>query len=686
MKKRILFFIFPALLFVAIFVSDFHRVQSGEILITPLAREILITCSVLILALQLIWDQKNRQKDLIAQMQGLGLSIILLWIPSFIIQRQVYFDTESFGLLAPFDLFIWTILAIAFVVLLFRILMYLKFMIYIQQSRNTQRNFHFFFICVLLLMLFDLNISTGRIPEGITERILFFGRSLWRNILMGGVILSALINGLRCKWIHYLKRGQKWLVLILLAFIYPFSMTFLFALPEAIDPYSQLLGTFAVAVVMFWAIYGAMAIGGVLVQLPTAGLMDRRVEEIASLQSLSATIGSIFDVDQLIVKTLAQALRVVGADYAWLELKEGDGFRIAGREGIRENEIDSLPIPGLVPVRDEVLQKESVLLINNIARDKRTEHWKRWRKVRAGSLLAARLQYKDHALGVLYAVREYSFGFVEESRGLFKAFADQVAIAIENAHLVELSIEQEGYRQELRLAHEAQMRLLPRSMPEIKGAEVEGLCLTANDIGGDFYDVIPVSSNRVDILVGDVSGKGASAAFYMAELKGVVQTLAHLFTSPTDIVAEVNTFIRNQFEPGMFVTLIYSIYLPVRKELQIVRAGHLPAIHITQDQVHLFESAGLGLGLVDTVQLRESLEESHLKLEDNQAVVLYSDGVIEARNRKGEEYGEFRFQEDLFDVKALSCQTMMTELRRRFESFMDDTPMHDDLTMVILKT
>ena len=686
MTKKILLTILPVLLFIGIFINDLHRVQSGEVLMAPLVREILITCAILLLVLQLLLAQPSKQKDLIAQMQGLGLSIILLWIPLFIIQRQVYFDTESFGLLTPFDLFVWSILAVAFTVLLLRILAYMKFMIYIRQSRNTERTFRFFFVLVLFIILLDLNIDASRIEDGLTERTLFFGGSIWRNILMGAVILTAFINGLRCKWIHYLKRGQKWLVLVLLAFIYPFSMTFLFSLPEAINPYSQLLGTFTVTVVLFWAIYGGMAIVGVLVQLPTAGLMDRRVEEIASLQSLSATIGSLFDADQIIVQTLAQSLRVVGAHSAWLELKEGDGFRIAGREGIRENEINSLPQPGLSPVREDVLDKEPVLLINNIARDKRTAHWKKWRRMRAGSLLAARLHYKDRALGVLYALCDYSFGFVEESRGLFKAFADQVAIAIENAHLVELSIEQERYRQELRLAHEAQMRLLPRSMPEIQGAEAEGLCLTANDIGGDFYDVIPVNPKRVDILVGDVSGKGASAAFYMAELKGVIQTLAHLFTAPIDIVSEVNTFIRNHFNPDMFVTMIYSIYLPEKQELQIVRAGHPPALHVTQDQVQAFESPGLGLGLVDTSQLRETLEVTTLNLAENHAVVLYSDGVIEARNGKGEEYGEFRFQEDLFDVKALSCKAMMSDLKRRFELFMGDTSMHDDLTLVILKT
>lgn len=667
-------------------ISDLHRVQSGEILIDPFAREIVILCAVLILAFPILRDHGSRQKDLIAQMQGLGLSVILLWIPAFIIQRQVYFDTESYGLLAPFDLFIWSVLAAALVVFLFRILGFMKAMIYVQQSRNTEKNFRLFFVLLFVLILFDLRMDGGAAADAMDERTFYFGDSVWRNVLMAAVLLTVLINGFRNKWIHYLKRGQKWLVLVLLAFIYPFSLTFLFTLPSAIDPYSRTLGTFTVGVVLFWAVYGGTAVVGVLVQLPSAGLMDRRVEEIGSLQSLSATIGSIFDVDQLIVKTLSQALRVVGADCAWLELKEEDGFRAAGRQGIRENEIEALPAPGITPVRDSVLQKEPVLLINNIVRDKRTEHWKRWRRVRAGSLLAARLQVKDHALGALYAVCESPFGFTEESRGLFKAFADQVAIAIENARLVELSIEQERYRQELKLAHEAQMRLLPRSMPEIPGAEVQGVCITANDIGGDFYDVIAVHSDRVDILVGDVSGKGASAAFYMAELKGVVQTLATLFASPVDIVSEVNTFIRNQFDSDMFVTMIYSVYIPSEKQLHMVRAGHPPAVHVTPDQVRPYESSGLGLGLVDTSQLRGSLEESRLNLREDEAVVLYSDGVIEARNREGEEYGEFRFQEDLFDVKSFSCVAMMTELRRRLESFMGSTPMHDDLTLVTLKT
>ena len=282
-------------------------------------------------------------------------------------------------------------------------------------------------------------------------------------------------------------------------------------------------------------------------------------------------------------------------------------------------------------------------------------------------------------------MKEEPFGFVEESRGLFQAFADQAAIALENANLVRVTIEQERYREELRLAHEAQMRLLPQKMPEMKGVDISGFCLTANDIGGDFYDVIEVDSDRMDIVIGDVSGKGASAAFYMAELKGAIQTLSRHFSSPKDILMEMNGFLHKHFEPQTFVTMIYGILYPEKRELHFVRAGHPPVGLIRRGTLSWIETEGMGLGMAPNPLLEKTLSTKTIHLKKGDTVVFYTDGLIEARNSQSEEFGEDALKRMLIHLSGLESKEMLQQVQKQMQSFTEGIPRHDDITLVIFK-
>jgi serine phosphatase RsbU (regulator of sigma subunit) len=579
--------------------------------------------------------------------------------------------------------FIWTCLFLIAVILSVWILVILKDLIFVQQGKKTERNFRLLLIFVILHVIYVLGEGGGGKYFPDLERWQY-GDLLSQNVFFPFVLLFAFINGFRCKWIHYLNKNQKAGFFFFFALVYPLAWLLLIRSGSTIRDYSVVIGSFTKSLFYIYVVYSSMSLIGILSLLPSAGLMDRKIREIKSLQALSATIGSVFNPEDLIAKTVELAPKVVGADFSWLELKEKDEYRLAGAHGIKIEAVDRMPddVRNAIRLWDEKI--EGALLVNDLYKNKRTGGIKHWGR-KAGSLLAARIVFQNKELGIIYAMKREPFGFVEESRALFQTFADQVAVALDNAHLVQVTIDQEIYREELRLAHEAQMRLLPQKMPEIEGVEIDAFCATANEIGGDFYDLIPVGKDRLDIVVGDVSGKGASAAFYMAELKGVTQALAPHFSSPKKILLEVNDFLQNHFEQDTFVTMVYAIYLPSKKQMRLVRAGHPPVGLVKKKKVSWIETSGVGLGLAPDDVFGRSLQEKVINLKKGDTVFFYTDGLSEARNSQGDEYGEDVLTETLLDLHNQGSKELLQAIRERLDTFTQDVPRHDDVTIVAMR-
>jgi serine phosphatase RsbU (regulator of sigma subunit) len=395
-------------------------------------------------------------------------------------------------------------------------------------------------------------------------------------------------------------------------------------------------------------------------------------------------MNSVFDREKLLPAIVHLCLPVVDADAVWLELESGRTFVWAASEGIGAEELARMPGGVQQALREAVLAQEEPLLINDLLRDRRTRDIRDWAR-RSGSLLASRLHFRGHPIGILYALKDTPFGFAEESGGLFQAFADQAAISLENARLVRLSIEQERYREELRLAHDAQMRLLPQAMPHLPGMELHGFCLTANDIGGDFYDAFCPGPDRLDILVGDVSGNGASAAFTMAELHGSLQVLAYRFQSPKDILMEINSYLRRNRTPDNFVTLVYAMVRPSTRQVRFVRAGHPPVGRLRGKRIVWMEPKGVGLGMMPTEELRHTLVEKQIVLEKGDALFFFTDGLVEVRDPDGNEFHEGMLAETLAGLHAESAQGILQGVLDRIERFTRGQTRRDDMTAVVLR-
>jgi serine phosphatase RsbU (regulator of sigma subunit) len=248
--------------------------------------------------------------------------------------------------------------------------------------------------------------------------------------------------------------------------------------------------------------------------------------------------------------------------------------------------------------------------------------------------------------------------------------------------------EKERLEEELRIARQIQMSLLPgEGLVSVPGIRIAALCLPAAEVGGDYYDLIPLGETRMGVLVADVSGKGTSAALYMAELKGLVLSLSRIYDSPARLLSEANRILSANMDARSFVTMTYAVVDTAARRMRYARAGHNPLIQLqarTGKSVVL-APAGLGLGLDPGRRFDEVLEESEVALEPGDFFLFFTDGLSEAMNPGSELFGEGRLRGILEASASLGSEELRERILEEVRRFVGDALPHDDMTLVVLK-
>jgi serine phosphatase RsbU (regulator of sigma subunit) len=255
--------------------------------------------------------------------------------------------------------------------------------------------------------------------------------------------------------------------------------------------------------------------------------------------------------------------------------------------------------------------------------------------------------------------------------------------------LLEQQAEKKRLEEELRIAREIQMSLLPRQTTPMAGLGLSALCVPAREVGGDYYDIFTLGPRRVGLLVADVAGKGTSAALYMAELKGLMLSLSQIHESPRRLLVEVNRIIAANLDSRSFITMTYAIVDLDRRSLTYARAGHTPLIHRTSSppKACLVAPSGMVVGLqLDGLEHRfeELLEEQTVPLVDGDVFVLYTDGVSEAMNAEGDLFGEERLRLLVEEHGGLGCEGLRERIVRDVEAYVGTADPHDDMTMIVV--
>lgn len=251
--------------------------------------------------------------------------------------------------------------------------------------------------------------------------------------------------------------------------------------------------------------------------------------------------------------------------------------------------------------------------------------------------------------------------------------------------LVEL-LEKSEVQQELDFAREIQLSLLPPSHYRIKNLEVYSFAATAHEVGGDYVDIIDTPKGTY-IFIADVSGKGLSAALYMVRIQALVHLLIKKMNpSPKELFLELNDYLKSGRRDKTFVTACAAFFPFDKDHFTFARAGHnIPFVYNREhDTTFKLNTDGFALGMTSTLNMKKTMEEKKYKFQPGDSLLLYTDGLVEARNRSGEEYGEERL-DGLFSIYgSLHAKTITQKVRSSIEQFLDDERPIDDITFTTI--
>ncbi|MCU0453208.1 MAG: SpoIIE family protein phosphatase [Bacteroidetes bacterium] len=304
-----------------------------------------------------------------------------------------------------------------------------------------------------------------------------------------------------------------------------------------------------------------------------------------------------------------------------------------------------------------------------------------------GIVLAVPMFLTDRLIGIINVGPKHSGKlYTRDDIELLTAVGAQAAVAIENARLHAMEFERQKIREELSLALKIQQGLLPKGAPSMPGLDISGYSRPALQVGGDYYDFIEIGRNKLLVVVADVAGKGMSAALYMSKVQGMVQLAAHMYRSPREMLSHINRRIFDGIERRSFITMILALFDLEKRQVRICRAGHNRALIGANGSMEFVESPGIGLGLERGPIFDRELREVVRPLRPDSVYLFYTDGVTEAMNEEGKEFGEEPVKRLLAAKRHLSAGEIQHHVLSAVEEFQGSAEPHDDVTMVVVRS
>lgn len=497
-------------------------------------------------------------------------------------------------------------------------------------------------------------------------------------------IVLIVINSIRISWIAFISKKEKISLLILSIIILTLFILNLTNSGEN-DFHGKVLMNFSPSFYQFFnlmllygAIYFSVLFFTTLFHIPTAEAYDRKAKEVSSLQYFSKLITQVLDFDELAETITDIATKVSSADAAWIIIKKNGSANVIANKNIAYVDADLINQFLLESGACEKITETKICNLSKFAKKSQLSE-------KFGSVAVSPLKSYNEVKGYLVAARKNEFIFYEEDKIAINTFSDYASVAIENSILLEQSIEKERLEKELDVAREIQRKILPSKNPDFENLSVSSVFIPAFEVGGDYYDFFEISKEKVGFIIADVSGKGISAAFIMAEIKGIFESLSQMIESPKEILVQANNILKSTLNKKSFVSALYGLIDMNEEVLYFSRAGHCPAILIRNGEVNLFKPSGIGLGLTNSYHFKEHLEEFKIDLKQNDNLIFYTDGITEAKNKELEDFGDERFIKILLNNADQTVEKISNEVIKEVTLFSKDHSQYDDITLVILK-
>jgi len=402
-----------------------------------------------------------------------------------------------------------------------------------------------------------------------------------------------------------------------------------------------------------------------------------QVEDLLKLQKAAQKISSILDLDELIAKVVNEVARSFGCldSDIYLHNQERGELSLACAHGCTGCELHgpghSLKIgKGMVGYVASTGQM-------HYAPDVRQDPYYIGCEESTLSEVAIPLHVEGQLVGVFTASHHELDAFNTCQLRLLQAMCSDVAVAVHNARRFQQEQRQrEQMTREAREARVIQRALLPKTAPCIPGFTVSGLSIPVGAVGGDWYDFIPMDKGRWGLVLADVSGKGTAAALLMSATRGILRSLVEAACTPGEVLTKLNRLLVDDFPAGRFVTMLYAVLDPANRTLTFANAGHLRPLLMTGISAQFLDvERGIPLGLGPS-----EFSEMEVKLPLGSRFVFYSDGITEAVDPAGEEYGLVRLQEHLLRTDA-SAESLLDDVR----AFADGSGLRDDASVILVK-
>ncbi|MBX3359725.1 MAG: SpoIIE family protein phosphatase [Phycisphaeraceae bacterium] len=422
--------------------------------------------------------------------------------------------------------------------------------------------------------------------------------------------------------------------------------------------------------------------------------LRQRVLELGALYRLSSMLVQSEDADSLLTAALDLAmdvLRVDGGSISLVEDEEADLVVKASRGLSPEWVAGSASAAHASTIRKAALGGE-IIAVDDLTTDPRMPDPERVRVEGLVSLLSTGLMYQGRAIGLIRLYARTPRRFTRAEKGLLRSIADQSAAAVINARLRRLREENERVRHQVRLAANVQRRMLPRAMPTIPALDIAAKYQPTTELGGDFYDLIPLSGN-LGIVVGDVVGKGVPAALLMSAVRASLRAHAQDVYDLKEVLARVNAALAADTHDDEFATLWYGVIDPATLRLTYCNAGHNPPLLIrrspgrpvrAEDITELAEG-GMALG----IDASQRYSGGVCQLAPGDMLVGFTDGLIDALSFAGRRFGNAGLTAALLETLNSAPDSSAAHVAERlFWHLRQHTGLHartDDVTLVVVR-
>jgi len=431
---------------------------------------------------------------------------------------------------------------------------------------------------------------------------------------------------------------------------------------------------------------------------------EREIARLRALNRLMAHLNHSVDVKMAFDSSLKTLVEVMGLRTAWITLLADSGLAkyspvIASSPNFVLAATSNLP-PALEQDNYHFLCKspechcQTLLRQGRLGRAVNVVECTRLQEASQvlGDSLTGGLQFHatvpitmgDQPLGNLNVATDEWQLFNASDLQLLSAFGVQIAVMLDRARLYEeANSQRQRMESELKMARALQVNLLPSHLPEIPGFNLAASWHSAREVAGDFYDIFPLPGGRWGVLIGDVCDKGVPAAMYMVLARSLIRSGAQLNPSPAKLLTHVNRALIEQSPNNMFVSIFYGIIDPAKRSLTYSLAGHNPPFlgRGIEDKVERLLRGGPVIGILPKVRL----SDNRITFLPGDVLVAYTDGLTEAFNKQGEQFGEQRLEEHVHDHKKKSARKVLDGIEHQLHSFIAGASQSDDITLLVMK-